>query len=685
MDKVSESKDNTNIIFEAISEYNQNDNQELVKMLEDILLYKPKANIKIISKAYHFCVKYHGDQKRESGENYYTHPIAVAKMIIDMKFDESTISTALLHDTIEDTDLTMEDIKREFSSQISFLVDGVTKLRKIHFQTTEARQSANFRKLFLALSNDIRVVIVKFCDRLHNMKTIEFQPEHKRERTALETLEIYAPLAEMFGMQKTYEELQDKAFKVLKPVARSSIVNRLIDLKKKYNAEVGTEDIVLDIQNMIKESLNKYGIKNAYVIGREKSPYSIWQKLIGKKIAFQDLCDAVAFRVITNSIKDCYKALGIIHQVYHSVPNTFTDYTSTPKVNGYRSIHTAILGPFNHKIEIQIRTKDMDVQVSYGLAAHWQYKQGSTATLSETSQGYNQTGIWIKKVLEMMQQAEDPEEFLKATKLEMYQEQIFVFTQKGEMITLPIGATVLDFAFAANTQYALKCFGAEINSKKTYDISEKIQSGDKIRIITNNSVVPQESWLGKCITGRAQTIIRHKINKTPDKSIRDSGRKVLYELFHKNGISHNEKNLSLLRNKCKCEDTSQLYKKVYQDKEYVSTKIAQNIDSFVGTNKIKESTNIISTDSECIKKEMFSESLFTISTKSGVKALCTIAKCCVPTDKDSIIGITIIGYPIFIHSKDCQYIRNVIMPNSSKFSLSWKKIEECNKYQANKK
>ncbi|MBL0725758.1 MAG: bifunctional (p)ppGpp synthetase/guanosine-3',5'-bis(diphosphate) 3'-pyrophosphohydrolase [Alphaproteobacteria bacterium] len=656
-------------------------------IVNKVLAYRPNANVELIKKSYKYCLQYHDGQTRESGEPYCIHPIAVAQMIVDMKLDEKTVATALLHDVIEDTTLTIEEIAKEFSPQIADLIDGVTKLRKIEFKTTEAYQSENFRKLFLALSKDIRVVIVKFCDRLHNVQTIEFQLPKKQNKIALETLEVYAPLAERLGMQEICDQLQDASFKVLNPIARSSITNRLQELKQQYNKEVGTNNIIIEIQNMLTNLLKEGGIKNISVTGREKSKYSIWQKLINKKISFNELCDAIAFRITTCSVKDCYKALGIVHQAYHAVPETFTDYVSTPKENEYRSIHTAIFGPFNSKIEIQIRTKEMDVQATYGLASHWQYKQGSLANINNIAK-YKRTSIWINKVLQMMQNTNDAEEFLEAAKLEMYQQQIFAFTNTGEMVILPSGATMLDFAFVVNTQTGLKCFGAEINGE-LYRIEDEVKNGSKIRIITNESVKPQLSWLTKCVTGRAKTIIRHKTRETPEKINRDKGRTTVYKLFHQYNIIQNEVNLKTLISHINGLHISDLYIKASEDKKTVSEIIAAKINSFKlievkkqtqikNTNYQQDYQNRLQAKKQLSKNQQDFGNIVTVSLSNGVKMLGIYAKCCNPSlsNKGKLLGITMQGYPIFLHLEECKNIKNIILPDNSKIDILWKQISK---------
>ena len=440
-------------------------------------IYKSKIKAldePMVEKAVKFAVKYHGSQKRASGEAYYFHPLEVAKIIAELHLDSDSVVTAILHDTIEDTDLTFNDIKKHFSPDIARLVDGVTKLTKIKFNADTTKQAENFRKLLVAMSDDIRVLIVKLADRLHNMRTIHFikSPE-KRKRIALETMDIHAHLAERIGMQAFKSELQDICFNVLNHEARQSIQNRF-DIIKGENKDL-VDKISAEIKRILSSHITKFTVQ-----GREKSPYSTWIKMQQKNVGIDQLSDIVAFRVIVSTIADCYKVLGVIHSAYKMIPDHFQDFISTPKNNGYRSLHTVVLGPFMQKIEIQIRTKKMHEVAELGVAAHWRYKQNHN-DLTDGHQ-YN----WIRELLSILEQDTNSEEVLQNTKLAMYYDQVFCFTPQGNIIALPKGATAVDFAYMVHSDIGNSCVGAKVNGRAV-PLRTQLNNGDQVEISTSKT------------------------------------------------------------------------------------------------------------------------------------------------------------------------------------------------------
>jgi guanosine-3',5'-bis(diphosphate) 3'-pyrophosphohydrolase len=405
-----------------------------VELLEKVLAYDPAADEDLLNRAYVFSMKAHGAQKRASGDPYFSHPVEVAGILAGMKLDSTAIATGLLHDTLEDTVATPDEIEKNFGSDVLRLVDGVTKLSRIELQSDRTRQAENFRKLLLAMSNDIRVLLVKLADRLHNMRTLHFiKDPDKRRRIAKETMEIFVPLADRIGMQDLKEELEDLAFAELNGDARASIIARLDQLR----SEGGS--LVDRIADRLKRTLAENGI-DAWVSGREKRPFSIWEKMQRKNIAFEQLSDIMAFRIVVRDLAACYHALGVVHQTWPSVPGRFKDYISTPKQNGYRSLHSTVIGPENKRIEIQIRTQEMHDIADLGVAAHWQYKHNGQAAPEAEARQYR----WLRELLEILEQTSDPEEFLEHTKLNMFQDQVFCFTPKGDLIALPRDATVVD-------------------------------------------------------------------------------------------------------------------------------------------------------------------------------------------------------------------------------------------------
>ncbi|MGH6879342.1 MAG: RelA/SpoT family protein, partial [Hypericibacter sp.] len=420
---------------------------ELVELVKG---YDPGADEETLNRAYVFSMKAHGSQSRASGDPYFSHPLGVAEILTRMKLDGASIATALLHDTVEDTEATLEQIEQLFGKEIARLVDGVTKLSRLELQSDSTKHAENFRKLVLAMSDDIRVLLVKLADRLHNMQTLHFiKDPDKRKRIALETLDIYAPLAERIGMQRMKDELENLAFAEINPEACKSIKQRLSFLREQGGV------VVTRIIDKLKADLAEGGVE-AQISGREKSPYSIWRKMQRKNIGFEQLSDIMAFRIVVADVGQCYQALGILHSRYAMVPGRFKDYISTPKPNNYRSLHTGVIGPERQRIEIQIRTPDMHEVADLGVAAHWKYKQNG-----ERIDGKQYR--WLRELLDILEHAAGPEEFLEHTKLEMFQDQVFCFTPKGDLIALPRGATPVDFAYAVHSQIGDTCVGAKVN------------------------------------------------------------------------------------------------------------------------------------------------------------------------------------------------------------------------------
>src|SRR5215813_13265839 len=423
------------------------------ELVETVKSYDPAADEDALNRAYVFSMKAHGSQERASGDPYFKHPLEVANILTKMKLDGASIITALLHDTVEDTEATLDQIEHLFGKEIARLVDGVTKLSRIELQSDHTKHAENFRKLVLAMSADIRVLLIKLADRLHNMQTLHFiKSADKRRRIAMETLEIYAPLAERMGMQEMKDELENLAFAELYPDARESIAQRL-----KYLREQGGE-MAPRIIAELKHTLDAAGI-DVWITGREKTPYSIWRKMQRKDVGFEQLSDIMAFRIIVPTIADCYRALGIIHSRYPVVPGRFKDYISTPKPNAYRSIHTGVFGPEQQRIEIQIRTQEMHEIAEVGVAAHWSYKEGKPRATD--GRQYR----WMRELLDILDHASGPEEFLEHTKLAMFQDQVFCFTPKGDVFALPRGATPVDFAYAVHSEVGDTCVGAKINGR----------------------------------------------------------------------------------------------------------------------------------------------------------------------------------------------------------------------------
>ena len=466
------------------------------QLINKIKVYNNFIDVDKLKKAYEFAESAHATQKRHSGDPYISHPIAVANILAELRLDGPTITTALLHDTIEDTNITYQDVENKFGKEIADLVDGVTKLSKLENQGKEITLGENFRKLILATAKDIRVLLVKLADRLHNMRTISsIASDEKRMRIAKETMEIYSPLAERLGMHSIRDELEDLAFNVLNTEARSMIVDRIEKIAP--NTQILFEEISNDILSLL--SANKVFGK---ITGREKTPFSIWRKIQSKRVSLEQITDLIGFRIILDSVDDCYKVLGIFHQKWKMIPGRFKDYISTPKSNNYRSLHTTVIGPKNQRMEIQIRTSKMQDFAERGIASHWIYKDNEKFDQS-TLRSYN----GLQDLVELLESGENPEHYLEYTKLQLFQDQVFCFTPKGAVVRLPSNATPIDFAYAVHSDVGDTCIGVKINGKES-PLQTTLTNGDQVEIVTSNKKSPSMHWLSFTKTGKARAAIR---------------------------------------------------------------------------------------------------------------------------------------------------------------------------------
>ena len=466
------------------------------ELINKVKVYNKFLNPEKLNKAYNFAVKAHSNQKRASGDPYSVHPIEVANILTDLKLDSATITTGLLHDTIEDTFATYDTIKGEFGNEVADLVDGVTKISVLENTASSNSKAENFRKLILATSKDIRVLLVKIADRLHNMRTIKaISKKDKRERIAQETMEIYAPLADRMGMHRIRDELEDLSFEVLNNEARSLIQKRLDEIK------LDKKDIFETLSNEITLFLEQNKI-NSKIYGRGKTPFSIWRKVQKKRVSLEQITDIIGFRIILDNIDDCYKTLGVLHKQWNCIPGKFKDYISSPKINGYKSIHTSVIGSYKKPIEIQIRTKEMHDFAERGIASHWQYKSSEKFN-SLTWKEYD----WLKDLVEIIEKNENPEHSYEYTKLQMFQENVFCFTPKGSVIKLPKDATPIDFAYAVHTKIGDTAIGCEINGNKN-ELQSILRNGDTVKILTSKNNSPSLHWLPTTKTGKARAAIR---------------------------------------------------------------------------------------------------------------------------------------------------------------------------------
>ncbi|HWD13814.1 bifunctional (p)ppGpp synthetase/guanosine-3',5'-bis(diphosphate) 3'-pyrophosphohydrolase [Pseudochrobactrum sp. sp1633] len=495
------------------------------ELVERVQHYKPDVNEALLNKAYVYAMQKHGSQKRASGDPYFSHPLEVAAILTDMRLDEATIAIALLHDTIEDTDATRAEIDQLFGPEIGKLVEGLTKLKKLDLVSKKAVQAENLRKLLLAISDDVRVLLVKLADRLHNMRTLGVMREDKRLRIAEETMDIYAPLAGRMGMQDMREELEELAFRYINPEAWRAVTDRLAELMEKNRGLLSK--IEADLATLFAEK----GL-HADVSSRQKKPWSVFRKMETKGLSFEQLSDIFGFRVILDNVDDCYKALGIIHRTWSMVPGRFKDYISTPKQNDYRSIHTTIIGPSRQRVELQIRTGAMDDVAEYGVAAHSIYKDGRSNTVPTAISTESNAYAWLRRTIEALSEGDNPEEFLEHTKLELFQDQVFCFTPKGRLIALPRGATPIDFAYAVHTDIGDSTVGVKINGRMMPLMTE-LKNGDEVDIIRSKSQVPPTAWESLVVTGKARSAIRRATRAAVRKQYSGLGMRILERAFER--------------------------------------------------------------------------------------------------------------------------------------------------------
>lgn len=627
------------------------------ELVNKIKAYTKNADEDALNRAYVFAMKAHSQQKRASGEPYFVHPLEVANILADLRLDPASIITGLLHDTVEDTTVTLTDIEKYFGEEVASLVDGVTKLSRIEHLSDKAKQAENFRKLLLALSKDMRVLLVKLADRLHNMRTLHHvKTKAKRMRVAQETLDIYAPLAERIGLHKIKDELEDYSFAELHSEARESIVTRLHFLRREGH------QLVTDVIDELKKELLDRGM-SIDIIGREKKPYSIWRKMRQQNVNFEQLTDIVAFRMIVPTIKDCYKALWIIHSTYPMITNRFKDYISTPKPNGYQSVHTSVFGPKQRRIEIQIRTHDMHDVAEHGVAAHWSYKQNEPVSASSAPQQYR----WLRGLLDILEQDVEAEEFLEHTKIEMYQDQVFCFSPQGDLIVLPQEATPVDFAYAIHSDIGNSCIGAKVNGK-IVPLRSLLQTGDQIEITTGKQKSPSPDWERFVVTGKAKAHIRRLLNQKAQEQYKTLGRHILQKAFKLEGISYAEKKIEKLLPKTSYGSVDTLLRAVGQ-----GVQSAPEILKHALPKKKQTAENQLS-------PEDFSASLSpskagktsAIPLKGLIPGLAMhFAGCCHPVPGDKIVGIVYSGRGVTVHRLHCKTLKEFEEEPDRWLDVSW--------------
>ncbi|GLQ25333.1 RelA/SpoT family protein [Sulfitobacter pacificus] len=585
--------------------------------------YNPKTNEKQIRAAYDYGAEMHDGQFRHSGEAYFTHPVAVAAILTEQQLDDATIITALLHDTIEDTPASYTEVEKLFGAEVAELVDGVTKLTNLQLNSTETKQAENFRKLFMAMSKDLRVILVKLADRLHNMRTIKAMRPEKQAQKARETMDIYAPLAGRMGMQWMREELEDLSFRVLNPEGRASIIRRFITLQR----EAG--DVIQRITGDMRHELEEAGIE-AELFGRAKKPYSVWRKMQEKELSFSRLSDIYGFRILTASEEDCYRALGVIHGRWRAVPGRFKDYISQPKSNGYRSIHTTVSGRDGKRVEVQIRTRQMHDVAETGVAAHWSYRDGKRSK--------NPFAVdpakWISQLNEQFDAEENHEDFLEAVKLEMYADQVFCFTPKGDVVKLPRGATPIDFAYAIHTRIGNSCVGAKVDGMRV-PLWTRVKNGQSIEIIRAQGQTPQATWLDIATTGKAKSAIRRSLREEDRARFVKLGRELARSAFAQVGKRATEKALRTAAKSLRFVGADDLLARLGSS-EITGRQVVQSVYADLAP---KQGAEVDATRS-------------VVGLEPGQSF--ARASCCTPLPGERIIGITFKGEGVTVHAIDCE-------------------------------
>lgn len=618
------------------------------ELVERVKSYDPNADEVALNRAYTFALKVHGSQKRESGEAFFSHPVAVAAILTEYKLDSATIMAALLHDTVEDTAASYEDIAALFGDDVALLVQGVTKLDKLQVKSEASKQAENFQKFVLAISEDIRVLLIKLADRLHNMRTLGVRKPEKRIKVARETMEIYVPLAERIGMQNLKDQLEDWSFKFLHEEAYESIQARLNFLRKQG------KDQVSQIMEQLKQDLDEHHIK-CKITGREKRPYSIWRKMQKQNIAFEQVCDVMAFRVVVDSIEDCYKTLGVINTKYPMIPGRYKDFISTPKPNGYRSLHTGVIGPLNQRIEVQIRTEEMHQVAEYGLAAHWEYKQGQ----HRDGKQYR----WLRELLDLMKHCSDPNDFLEHSKIAMYQDQVFCFSPKGDLITLPKGATPIDFAYAVHSRIGDSCTGVKINGK-IKPLRTVLQNGDQVEILTAKNQTPSPEWERIAVTAKARANIRRFLRVQKRNQYIETAKNQFNTTCKEYGLTWSEKDLEAHLKQYKAETVDDLLASIGEG----LTPFTEVFHAIHPQQKLllKRAINFFK---KAKTEQTTDKNMPVTGLISGISL--SFSKCCHPVPGDKIVGIVTTGKGVAIHTQDCPVLQKFADEPERWLDVSW--------------
>ena len=621
------------------------------ELVERVRAYDPNVNEDLLNRAYIYAMKAHGVQMRHSGDPYFSHPLEVASILTEMKLDSASIATALLHDTIEDTGATKAELEKLFGPEVAHMVEGVTKLSRLEFQSEKAQQAENFRKLIVAMAEDIRILLVKLADRLHNMRTMHHvKNAEKRRQKAVETMEVYAPLAGRMGIKQMQEELEDLAFAQMQGEARESILARLTFLR-----EHG-EDVVRRILAELQEVMDKAGLK-ARVVGREKTPYSIWRKMQRKNIAFEQLADIIAFRIIVPSVEACYQVLGILHSQYHVLPGRFKDYISTPKPNGYQSLHTAVIGPMQQRIEIQIRTEHMDEIAELGVAAHWSYKHGDEKVDGKQYR-------WLRELLDIVESAQKPEEFLDYTRLELFQDQVFCFTPKGDLIALPRGASPVDFAYAVHSKVGDATVGVKVNGRMV-PLRTQLKNGDQVEIVTSKTGKPSPAWERFVVSAKARSHIRRFVRQQQHSEYVALGKPILQKLFDEEGVAFDEDLLEKIASKFQADSLENLYANIGASLHSARDVLKAGYPQHVWKSEIRGEKR-----GKADKKAKAPAAPLMLRGLIPGMAV-HYARCCHPLPGDAIVGIVTTGKGVTIHTADCETLESFTAQPERWIDVAW--------------
>ncbi len=631
--------------------------QELITKIKQ---YNPKVNESLIQKAYLLSKDAHGNQKRHSGELYFSHPLAVAEILIDLKLDQDSIITALLHDIVEDTEVSIEDIEKIFGNEISKLVDGVTKLSKIESWQANERMAENFRKLTIAMSEDIRVLIIKLADRLHNMRTLIYLPsKEKKIKKAKESLEIYAPLAGRIGLNKIKDELQDLSFAIVNYEDRNNIIEKLKEIKEK------NKNIIDLILKEISELFKKENF-DCEISGREKKPYSIWIKMKSKNISFYNLHDIMAFRIITKNIGECYRALGIINSNYNMIPGSFDDYISNPKENGYKSLHLAIIGPQGNKIEIQIRDQEMHQISEIGIACHWNYKEKNILNNNKNlkSEEGNQYR-WIRELLMLFENSETASDVLKNHKLSLHRDEVFCFTPNGDIFNLPHGASVIDFAYAIHSEIGNSCISAKVNGIIA-PLRQKLENGDQVEIITAKNSKPSVNWIQYAITSKAKSSIKNFIKNEKYNEYNILGKAILQKFFASKDLDFNEKILEKAL--------------IFYNKKNLSDLFFKIADGTISRQEILKIVYPDYTEDNKVLKNLFDKKInnkYSLPIEGLIDGMVIkYGGCCNPIPGDRIVGVINTGSGVTIHNQMCNNLKHLALNTQRILDVCWKNDSE---------